>query len=579
MTHMSDQDQVKTILIVDDDFTNRLVLRALLNESGFNTIEAENGELAVKAVEENENVIDIVLLDVMMPVMDGYQAAKIIKNRNKDKNTNSRFIPIIFLTAMTDDGALAKCIEAGGDDFLTKPYNHVILTSKIDSMLRISSLYKNIEEKNREIEESHFLMQQEMNVSKKLFDKIIKNDMRGVNTGLNYSMSPMSMFNGDIILAEKNQTNGLNMLVGDFTGHGLSAAIGAIPVTDVFHSMTHKSFEFTDMLTEANEKLIDLLPTQMFMAGALVSIDRSNNIVSVVNSGLPDIYLYRNNKLVRTFKSKNIPLGISHVLPSQFDVEMETLQFGDRLYVATDGVMEATNASGDMYGLDRLFEVFDGNSKNEGLLDTILTSVSGFCAGAAQTDDITLLEFCHLEEVEYKTDVEYSNEHREPSDWSMQFSLDIKSLRQFDVLPYIMQSVNQLQPLEYGRTSMHTILTEMYANALDHGVLKLDSSMKATPQGYMDYYNEKQKRLESMEDGHIEIELRHELSSEDAGRLTLNVTDSGDGFDYLSTDLNNKNQYSGRGMTLVSSLCTEVKYLGKGNSVMAYYDWKKEDKS
>jgi len=561
-------ESTKTVLIVDDDSTNRMVLHALLAESGFNTIEVENGELAVAAVEEND--IDIVLLDVMMPVMDGYDAAKIIKSRQ------TRFIPIIFLTAMTDDAALARCIEAGGDDFLTKPYKHIILSSKIDSMLRISSLYKNIEDKNKAIEESNFLMQQEMNVSKKLFDKIISNDMRGEKTGLNYSMSPMSMFNGDIILAEKNQTKGLNFLIGDFTGHGLSAAIGAIPVTDVFHSMTQKCFEFTDMLVEANEKLMDLLPTQMFMAAALVSIDRSNNIISVVNSGLPDIYLYRNNKIVRTFKSKNIPLGISRLTSAQFEVEMETLQYGDRLYAATDGVMEATNETGAMYGLERLLDVFEKNTQSAVLFDSILENVAEFCAGAKQTDDITLLEYCHLEKVEYKRDVEYLNEHREPSDWSMQFTLDIKSLRQFDVLPYIMQSVNQLQPLEYGRTSIHTVLTEMFANALDHGVLKLDSSMKATPQGYMDYYNEKQSRLESMQEGHIQVTLQHELHQHGGGRLSMYVTDSGEGYSHTPANQVTKNQYSGRGLKLISSLCTEMKVLGKGNSVVAYYDWEDE---
>ena len=559
----------KTILIVDDDFTNRLVLRALLSKSGFKTIEVENGELAVQAVEEND--VDIVLLDVMMPVMDGYQTAKIIKSRQ------TRFVPIIFLTAMTDESALAKCIEAGGDDFLTKPYNHVILSSKIDSMLRISLLYQRIEEKNKKIEESHFLIQQEMNISKKLFDKLINNDMRGESTGLNYSMSPMSMFNGDIIVAEKNQTNGLDFLVGDFTGHGLSAAIGAIPVTDVFLSMTQKCFEFTEMLFEANDKLIDLLPTQMFMAGALVSIDRSNNIISVVNCGLPDIYLYRDNKIAHTFKSKNIPIGISRLSTSQFEVEIETLQFGDRLYVATDGVMEATSESGDMFGLERLLDIFDKNTESNKLFDSILNGVADFCAGASQTDDTTLLEFCHLEEVKYKRDIEYSNEHRVPSDWSLQFTLDIKSLRQFDVLPYIMQSVNQLQPLENGRTSMHTVLTEMFANALDHGVLKLDSSMKDTPQGYMDYYKEKQKRLESMQDGFIQVTLRNELNDNSGGRLSMFVTDSGEGFDHSVYESQSKNQYSGRGLKLIKSLCTEMKILGKGNAVMAYYDWENVD--
>lgn len=562
-------DEDKVVLVVDDDLTNRLVLSALLKESGYKSIVAENGKEAVEIVDNNH--IDIILLDVMMPVMDGYQAAKIIKSKQLN------FIPIIFLTAMTDEAALAKCIDSGGDDFLTKPFNHTLLNAKIDSMLRIANLYKNIADQNVEINEKNIQVEQEMIVTKKLFKKVIHNDLRGDKTGLHYSMSPMSMFNGDLILAEKNQTSGFDVLIADFTGHGLSAAIGALPVSDVFHSMAQKCFSFTDMLAEVNLKLIELLPTHMFMATGLISVDRSNNVLSVVNAGLPDMYLYRNGKIVHTFKSRNIPLGISKLTSSQFEIEMQTLEYGDRLIAATDGIMEANNPAGEMFGLGRLLKVFEDNQQGDTLFKTILSNCSDFCEGAEQTDDITLLEVCHLENIEYNSDEDFRNEQREASDWAIQFSLDIKSLRQFDVLPYIMQAVNQLQPLESGRTSVHTVLTEMFANALDHGVLKLDSSMKDSPQGYMDFYQEKQKRLESMEDGHIQVSLRHELDGEAGGRLSLHLMDSGDGYDFKNVDAQ-KNQYSGRGLKLVSSLCTEVKVLGKGNSVMAYYDWGKKAK-
>ncbi len=559
----------KNILIVDDDLTNRLVLRALVSELGYSSIEVENGEQAVEAVERHH--IDIILLDVMMPIMNGYEAAKIIKSRQ------GRFIPIIFLTAMTDESALAKCIEAGGDDFLTKPYNHVLLTSKINSMLRIAGLYSKIEEKNRKIQEINLQMQQEMNVTKKLFDKITRHDIRGESTGLQYSMTPMSMFNGDLIVAEQNQTTGLDILVGDFTGHGLSAAIGAIPVSDVFHSMTQKCFGFAETLSEINLKLNDLLPTQMFMACAYLSVDRSNNVISVINCGLPDIYLYRDNKIVKVFKSNNIPLGISDISSTQLEVEMLPLEYGDRLYVATDGIMEATNPDGEMFGLQRLKNTFENNTDCTQLFESVLRDVTDFCAGAAQSDDTTLLELWHKETVEYPYEVDSKNECRIPSEWSMQFSIDIAGLRQFDVLPYIMHGVNQLQPLECGRTSMHTVLTEMFTNALDHGVLKLDSSMKNTPHGYMEYYQEKQKRLETMTDGYLQISLHHEFREDGGGRLSMHMIDSGDGYDFNSTSECDKNQFSGRGLKLISSLCNHMQILGKGNSIMAYYEWDSYD--
>lgn len=86
-------------------------------------------------------------------------------------------------------------------------------------------------------------------------------------------------------------------------------------------------------------------------------------------------------------------------------------------------------------------------------------------------------------------------------------------------------------------------------------MLELDSSMKSTPQGYMEFYQEKQNRLETREEGAIQISIEHALNDDESGgRLTLAIIDSGKGFDYGSSEIVNKNDYSGRGLKLVSSL-------------------------
>ncbi|MEW8431811.1 MAG: response regulator, partial [Candidatus Thiodiazotropha sp.] len=103
-------------LIVEDEVTNRMILKALLKKRGYNVIEAENG---VEAIQQfREHAPDLIFMDVMMPVMDGYEAAGEIKQLAGDQ-----FVPIIFLTAMSDEEALARCVEVGGDDFLSKPYS------------------------------------------------------------------------------------------------------------------------------------------------------------------------------------------------------------------------------------------------------------------------------------------------------------------------------------------------------------------------------------------------------------------------------------------------------------------------
>lgn len=555
-----------TILVVDDDRANRLILQALLRGSGFNTVEAENGRQAVEVVGRCH--VDIVLIDVMMPVMDGYEATRIIKQRS------GSFIPIIFLTALSDEQSLVKCIRAGGDDFLIKPYNHVLLRAKIDSMLRIQALYKKVEEQNQELNRHNSRVEQEIELARQVFGNLLDHDMAMPGTGLRFSMSPMSMFNGDTILAECNQTGGLDVLVSDFTGHGLSAAMGSIPVSDIFYTMTRKGFSGREMLVEANTKLVRLLPTHMFMATALISVDRNNNILTVINCGFPDLYLYRNGEIIRKFHSKNIPVGISLQNADEYIMDMQSLEYGDRLYACTDGILEAGNEQGVVYGKKRFVDSITGATSPDEIFDKILQDSRCYSRKTDQLDDITLFELCHLERVSYPENVHHAVDVQ-PSEWSMQFRLDINSLRQFDVLPYIMQGVNELRSIPNSYSTLYTILTEIFTNALDHGVLGLDSSQKNTPEGYMQYYQQKTQRLDALQDGYIDLMLRHELKENGGGRLTIHAVDSGGGFDYSALDfaMENPAQYSGRGLNLINQLCKEVKIMGKGNVIMAVYEW------
>ncbi len=120
---------VYTILIADDNLTDRMILSAIVKKMGHIVLSASDG---VEAVEQfKEHSPDMILLDVMMPNMNGQEAAVQIKEIAGDA-----MVPIIFLTSLQDASDLAACLESGGDDFLSKPYNHVILTAKINAFSR-----------------------------------------------------------------------------------------------------------------------------------------------------------------------------------------------------------------------------------------------------------------------------------------------------------------------------------------------------------------------------------------------------------------------------------------------------------
>ena len=205
-------------LIVDDMAINRKLLQALLKLEGYQSIFAEDGAQAVQLYTDLQP--DIVFMDVMMPVMDGYEAAARIKQL-----ADTCFVPIIFLTALSDRKALVKCIESGGDDFLSKPYELEILSAKIKAMERIRNLTRTVDEQRQRIEHQHRLLLEEQVIAEQIYNRaIIGNNI--VTKYIRSLLRSASIFSGDLLLTAYRPDGALHVLLGDFTGHGLIASVG-----------------------------------------------------------------------------------------------------------------------------------------------------------------------------------------------------------------------------------------------------------------------------------------------------------------------------------------------------------------
>jgi CheY-like chemotaxis protein len=118
----------KTILVVDDDLRNVYALANVLDDKGLHVLVAEDGENALEQLEKYASQIDLVLMDIMMPGMDGYEAMRRIRQQARFKK-----LPIIALTAKAMKGDRQKCLEAGANDYLSKPLD----IDKLFSLLRV----------------------------------------------------------------------------------------------------------------------------------------------------------------------------------------------------------------------------------------------------------------------------------------------------------------------------------------------------------------------------------------------------------------------------------------------------------
>lgn len=376
----------KKILIADDDKINRLVIESMLADSGYELLFAENGQQAVDIfLDESPSII---LMDVMMPVMNGYEATKRIKEIAKDN-----VVPVIFITSLTNENELAQCVKSGGDDFLTKPFSKVIIMSKIEAMERISSLYHTVMRQRDEIEKHNEQYRREQEVAEKIYKRLVHKGSLD-SPGIQYMLSPMSVFNGDSLLAIQTPDNGMNILLGDATGHGLPAAIGAFPISDLFYEMSVDGYPLTDIINTLNDKLYRVLPTEYFVCTSLLHLSSDRRSIEIWNGGLPEIVIYSgsNCDIKITFPSNSLPLGIVSNQELKAKVEVIDVFAGDRVFAYSDGIIEAEDPAGNLFGRERFIDVFEKNTDPVRLFSEIKTAIAKFSEHAEQSDDLTMIE-------------------------------------------------------------------------------------------------------------------------------------------------------------------------------------------
>lgn len=369
-------------LIVDDDASSRRLLGLMLVKEGFRTLEAANGRAALELFERERP--DIVFMDAIMPEMDGLEATPHIK-----RLAGEDFIPVIFLTALKDEQCLLRCIEAGGDDFLGKPFSLTRLKARMLAMERVRDLQRALAAKQHMLETLLERDQEEKQLAERVWSQAVKHhNVQVPDIGL--IERPATLFNGDLILMGRLPDGGLRILLGDFTGHGMAATIGALPVADTFHAMTAKGFDEVALLTEINQKLYRLLPTERFMATYLISISGQGDSMLWWNGGMPAAYLSTAAGLVE-LPSHGLPLGI---LAELHDPIMRRARFaaGDRLLLMSDGLLEALDRQDRMFVDSGLPAVLATWTHGTPILPTLMTVFDAHCAGTEQTDDVAVME-------------------------------------------------------------------------------------------------------------------------------------------------------------------------------------------
>ena len=221
-----------------------------------------------------------------------------------------------------------------------------------------------------------------------------------------------------------------------------------------------------------------------------------------------------------------------------------------------------------------------GGPPRDGIFDRIFSDLETFCGDhTAQADDVTLVEITCVHDVlppAEGNDLVRPGAHSvsDRGEWQLALRLSGPRLRETNPVPILVNYLLEMEELEAERQSLFTVITELYLNALDHGVLGLSSSLKSDPSGFAAYFQTRENRLASLEAGFIKFDVSVEQASARRS-IVLRIEDSGDGFDFANfRPPSERDALSGRGILLIRDLCESLEYQGNGNIAIARFDWK-----
>lgn len=555
------------ILVVESNPALNSLFQSYLRRQKFQVVSALHLDEA-KSILDSSTRIDIALIDYELGDKKG---TDLISHFQNDKNQKN--IPVIILGSSQDQAILQACFKLGVDDYLLKPVNPILLSLKIDALVYNMRLNNIIAKQNEKLQ----LLINNAEVEQQLASHIFYNNLLSKNiqsiAGFNHFLQSTCEFSGDIVLARTAPTGSIFILHADATGHGLSSTITLMPMVSIFKTMVNKGYRLEPIIREINVRLLEQLPADRFVAASLVEIDVNQKNLKVWNGGMPELLLLdQHHQIVQRFHSAYMALGILE--DTQFEVRAThcTLPESGMLFSFSDGVVEQEDPIGRAFGIDRLTQLVKRSPVDK--LNTLVKEMHSHVRSASFGDDVSMYEFHFDQLVKPKaiTHLTRSLAHDatdlSPFEWSLELvgtqiaKQELPSMcNQFLSSMGFEQSVCQ---------RAFSIISELVNNAVDHGLLELTSLLKAGPEGFMEYYLEREKRLANLQQQDaLRLLLKWAVDLQ-GPYLQIDVKDSGKG--YLSQDITldaTRVKVFGRGITLVKQLSTAVEVRERGTFVRA----------
>lgn len=368
--------EISSILVVDDNEINRDICALNLEHMKVPLHFAENGREGLRVAKEQQP--DLILLDIMMPVMDGMEMLRLLK-----ADAALAHIPVLMLTAKSETASIVKALNCGANDYLKKPFAEEEMVARVNTLLRNRYLEKKLAE--------------DLAAGARMQQKFLTDFLTAENlcnrAGLKIDIynRPYASISGDFYYCYSQADGALGFFIGDSCGHGLPAALISMRVIGFLQQLAGKNHSAGEILTLLNEDIAGLLPHGRFVAAS--SLIFKDNEVTFSNGGQPYPIHISGNDIVE-IERDGLPLGLTKSIAYQQD----TFKFhtGDKLVVYTDGIVEVDDSHEQIYGKKRLFGCLRRQSPNANgrfFRQAMLADIQNFSGNTIADDDQTMIIF------------------------------------------------------------------------------------------------------------------------------------------------------------------------------------------
>src|SRR5713101_2558816 len=374
------------ILVVDDDTMSRKILVQLLVSAGYDCRECEDGAQALQIIHTKQP--SLLLLDFDMPGLNG---TEVLKRLRSDTDPAIAQLPAIMLTGHGSEASEVRGLQAGADDFVTKPINAAVLRARIETQLRLRSMRRQLERQNDELEEWRRNLERDLAAARLTQQSLIPQTppkLAGWEVADCYR--PVIQVGGDIYGWLRVPDGRILFWIADATGHGASAALLTALAKLLFHHGSAKHNAPASLMKAVNDDFRSIFGARSFMTAMCVALDPATGRASVVGAGHPPLIISRHDGTSESIPSVAPPLGL--VEHARFSETIVDLARRDAFVLYSDGLFGVPGGEKRRLTPERLAEMLDSTAPTaEALLTRLLQRTASGRDDQIKPDDVTAI--------------------------------------------------------------------------------------------------------------------------------------------------------------------------------------------